>query len=267
MNDRPIGLFDSGVGGLTVMREISRLLPRENLIYLGDTGRLPYGNKSPEAIIRFSLEIGSFLANLDIKLLVIACHTASSYALDLLCKQLPIPVVGVVHCGISHLLQITQTNEVAVLGTKSTIASNLHKNLILNVSPETKVHTLACPLFVPLVEEGWLDHAATQLIAHHYLDPLLHYPIDTFLLACTHYPMLRETIQKVLGPSKFLVEPATACAKEVFSLLTQKSLLNQQKEKPRYLFYSTDAPDHFQSLASLFFGSEIPEVKLKVLSS
>ena len=267
MDERPIGLFDSGLGGLTVMREIVRLLPNENLIYLGDTGRLPYGNKSSDAIIRFSLDNSTFLLEKEIKLLIVACNTASTQALEILKQQLPVHVIGVVDCAISQLVNATKINKIAVLGTKGTIASGVHKKKILELRPKISVYPIACPLFVPLVEEGWLDHEITEAIAKEYLQTVVETQVDAALLACTHYPLIQKVIQKVLGPNILLIEPAKACAQEALQYLTAHKLLNQKSEHPDHSFYCTDAPDPFRKLASLFFGTEINEVKLKLLSS
>jgi len=267
MSRQPIGLFDSGLGGLTVLRELKRLLPHENAIYLGDTGRLPYGNRSKEAILRFSLENSSFLIEQGIKLLIVACHTASSIALQTLQDTLPIPVLGVVAPGVFRVLQTTQTNEIAILGTASTIASGAHALQIKALRADVCVHPIACPLFVPLVEEGFADHVTAEMIAHHYLDPLQKHPIDTVLLACTHYPLLERILKNVLGPNISLVEPAAACIEEVRSFLASRKLLTDQTHNGSYLFYSTESPDKFQRHASLFFGSKIESVKLKLLSS
>ncbi|MES2273384.1 MAG: glutamate racemase, partial [Chlamydiota bacterium] len=196
---RPIGLFDSGFGGLTVMREVARLLPRENLIYLGDTAHLPYGNKSPDSIYRYAFENAAFLLEKNIKLLIIPCHTACTHALSALQKQLPIPVIGVIESGVELIFETTSSFRIAVLGTSSTIASGIYPALIRSRFPNAHVYPVACPLFVPLVEEGFFNHKAAELVAESYLNPLKQQQIDTALLACTHYPLLRPIIQKTLG--------------------------------------------------------------------
>jgi glutamate racemase len=253
----PIGVFDSGIGGLTVFREISRLLPQENLIYLGDTARLPYGSKSPEAIMSYSLECASFLFNEKIKLLVVACHTASAHALDILQEEFPIPILGVVQSGFELLMETTETQRVAILGTSSTIASNIYQNLIRQHYPNAQIFPIACPLFVPLAEENLFDHKAADLIAEYYLSALTAAHIDAVLLACTHYPLLRQAIQKVLGPSVKILEPARNSAEQVRSLLSSSHLLNGQKNKPDRRFYVTDHPTRFAALAKIFLGQEI----------
>ena len=229
-----IGIFDSGIGGLTVFREVEQLLPEENLIYFADAARLPYGNKSPETVVHYTLKSAQFLLNQGIKLLIIACHTASSQALKTLQETLPIPVLGMVKPSIDLLLSATKTKRVAVLGTKSTIHSGIYQNLIPS---SITLFMIACPLFVPLVEEQFFDHKATLLIANHYLRPL--HDIDTALLACTHYPLIQKTIQQVLGPSVTIINPAVACAQLAKELLENHSLLNTKRtHNPQ--FYTTD---------------------------
>lgn len=248
------------------MRELISSLPFENLIYLGDTAHLPYGDKSKEALFQYCLENSSFLLKKNIKLLVVACHTASALILDDLQKRLPIPVIGVAKCGIDPLLEATQTNHVAILGTLGTISSQVHANQLLKKRPSIQIYPVACPLFVPLVEEGLIDHPAAQLIAEHYLSFLKSHPVDAALLACTHYPLLKKVIQKSLGSQIALIEPALKCAEVVKELLFSQELLHPPSKKAQYEFYATDFPEKFQKHATLFFGSEIGKVKMKVLS-
>jgi glutamate racemase len=255
--NKPIGIFDSGVGGLTVFREIALELPHEDLIYLGDTARLPYGNKSADAIIRYSLECADFLLEKEIKLLLVACHTASSYAIEILQEKLPLPVIGVIQPGFELLMSSTRSQRVAILGTESTIASNVYQNLIRQHYPNAHVFSVACPLFVPLAEESMFHHPAAELIAHHYLDPLKSAEIDAALLACTHYPLLRKAIQQALLPNVKVLESAASCALMARSLLADSHQLNPQNQKPRYQFFATDHPERLSSLAKTFLGHEI----------
>lgn len=254
--DRPIGLFDSGFGGLTVMREVARILPHENLIYLGDTAHLPYGNKSPQTVLQFALENSSFLVEKNIKLLIVACHTACSHALQTLQDKLPIPVIGVIQPGLELSSKFSR---IAVLGTTSTIESGIYQSLILQRSPQVTIYAKACPLFVPLIEEGFYSHPAAALIADAYLKPLKG-KIDAALLACTHYPLIRPVIQQVLGPKVTLLEPAALCAEQAKRSLLQ---LNLQTEKPTYQFYVTDDPEKFRHFGRIFFKSEIERVEKK----
>lgn len=251
--DRPIGLFDSGFGGLTVMREVARMLPRENLIYLGDTARLPYGNKSPQAVLQFALENGSFLMKKNIKLLLIPCHTACSHALESLQNELPIPVIGVIQPGVEL---VKPFHRIAVLGTTGTIEAGIYQSLIRKQNPQATIYAKACPLFVPLIEEGFYDHASAGLIAHSYLGPLKG-QVDAVLLACTHYPLIRSTLQKVLGPAVPLLEPASLCVALAREVLFKAGLLNMQKKKPIYKFFVTDDPTKFSRHGKIFFGADI----------
>ncbi|MBF8263585.1 MAG: Glutamate racemase [Parachlamydiales bacterium] len=255
--NRPIGIFDSGVGGLTVFREVVNHLPHEDLIYFGDTARLPYGSKSPEAIIRYSLECATFLLEQNIKLLIVACHTASAHALEILQEKLPIPVIGVIQPGFELLMQSTRSQRIAILGTESTIASGVYQNLIRQHYPMASIFAVPCPLFVPLAEERFFDHAAADLIAAHYLDPLKEANIDAALLACTHYPLLKRSIHKALGPSVKILESAFTCAEQAQAVLCLNHTLNPQEIKPAYRFYATDHPIRFSTLAKTFLGYEI----------
>ncbi len=256
----PIGLFDSGIGGLTVMREVVRQLPHENMIYLGDTARLPYGNKSPQAVLRYTLDGASFLLERKAKLLIVACFTASSHALEALEQKLSIPVIGVIQSGFEELMA-QAPKRVAILGTSSTIKSRVLQSLILEKSPSATIFPIACPLLAPLIEEGLSDHPATKLIIKHYLAPLHAENIDSVLLACTHYPLIRSAIQEILGPRVQLIEPAQRSALEAKERLASHGLLNLDKRVPSYEFYATDDPAKFHRLTNQFFGSEIKEVK------
>lgn len=259
MNKAPIGLFDSGFGGLTVLREVVRELPFEDVIYLGDTAHLPYGDKSPEKIRELALDNGKFLLTQGIKLLVVACHTACSHALDLLAATLPIPVVGMIQPGLEGLRKASHLNRVAILGTTSTITSQIYQNNLADLD----VLAIACPLFVPLIEEGFHNHKAAELIAREYLKPVMEHGSDAVLLACTHYPLIRSLLSQILGSQVTLVEPAERCAQEVKKRLANKNLLNLQRCSPKRTFYTTDAPKKFQSLGAAFFGQAIDRIELK----
>lgn len=261
-NQASIGFFDSGVGGLTVMREVAALLPNENLVYLGDTARLPYGNKSPSTVIRFCLENAEFLRKQRIKLLMISCHTACSHAFEILKQSLPIPVIGVTQPGFQALVNASRTNCVAILGTASTIASGVFQSLLQINFPTLEVHAIACPLFVPLVEDGLQSHAATRSIVEHYLSPLKNTQVDSVLLACTHYPLLAVAIQEFLGPSVRLIEPARFAAVEARTQLIKLNLLNPANSPPSYRFFASDDPEKFRHLAKTFFPFPIGKVEL-----
>lgn len=257
----PIGLFDSGVGGLTVLKEIVAHLPNENVIYLADTAHLPYGEKSPEAIVRYTLENGALLFQQNIKLLIIACHTASSHALKSLQKVLPIPILGVIDAGIQKLVQIKKNAQIAVLGTTRTIESGVYQSLIAKQCENIKIFPIACPLFVPLIEEGQFDPKAFSLIANHYLSPLKTESIDAALLACTHYPLIQSHIQKILGAQVTLIDPAKTVAEQAHNWLKNNHCLNPQAVPPVYQFYATDQPERFFRLSRLFFNGKVKEVK------
>lgn len=256
----PIGLFDSGFGGLTVMKELARLLPYENLIYFGDTAHLPYGNKSPETVLKYALANADFLMKQGIKLLIIPCHTACSHALEILQAKLPIPVIGVIQPGLELVKEI---DRIAILATTSTIESGIYQSLIGKINPHAKIIGQACPLFVPLIEEGFHNHPAAELIAATYLEPLRG-EVDAALLACTHYPLIRPVIQKVLGPEVELIEPALKCAEEVIRTLSQSGTLNSQRKKPSYRFFASDDPNKFRRLGKVFLGSEIEIVEKNI---
>lgn len=257
--DRPIGLFDSGFGGLTVMKEVMRLLPHENLIYLGDTAHLPYGNKSPQTVLQFTRENVSFLLKKEIKLLIVACNTACVHALDTLQKEVPIPVIGVIQPGLELILNIPR---IAILATTSTIESGVYQSLIQKHNPQAKIIAKACPLFVPLIEEGFDQHPSSTLIAESYLKHLRG-EIDAALLACTHYPLIRPVLQRVLGPEVKLLEPATLCALQAQSCLCKMNLLNPSIKMPRRKFYASDDPEKFRRLGRVFLGTEIDKVEKK----
>lgn len=243
------------------MRELAAQLPHEQLIYLGDTARLPYGNKSPDAVRGFALDNAQFLLQHHTKLLIIACHTACCHAFDVLQAALPIPVIGVTKPGVKMLVQTTKTRRVAVLGTASTIASGLFQRLIQEADPSMIVYPVACPLFVPLVEEGMHMHASTRLIVEHYLAHLRGHDIDAALLACTHYPLLAPLIQDVLGSRVRLIFPAVATALEAKAFLDRAQLLNPGKAAPQHRFFASDDPEKFQRMARVFFPQPIEHVE------
>lgn len=251
-----IGIFDSGFGGLTVLRAIQDLLPNENCVYFGDTARLPYGNKSPDTIRRYCLENLTFLLSQNIKILVIACNTACASALDEIQKICPIPVIGVIEPGVEAIIAVPEIKQVAILGTRATIASKAHENLLKAKLPHLSVMGIACPLFVPLVEEGYVDHPLAKMVMYEYLRPLKEWGADTILLACTHYPLLENDLRRELGSSVRLVNPAENCAKEVERQLKENSLLNPCGEG-KCKFYASDDPEKFRFFGPKFLHREI----------
>lgn len=261
LSSQAIGIFDSGVGGLTVMQQLMHTLPDEHLIYFGDTARVPYGNKSSQTIIRYSIENTISLLEKNIKLLVVACNTASAFALPKLRQLFNIPIIGVIDAGAEKAVDITRNNRIAVLGTKGTIQSGAYQQAIHRLAPHAFVMPIACPLFVPLVEEQWLEHPAAKLIAQEYLHPLREQNIDTVLLGCTHYPLLSSLIQEQLGQEISIVDSASTCAHHTAHLLKERNLLSSTKEGEHQYFVSDD-PEKFRSLAERLFGHASLQVNL-----
>lgn len=261
-NEQAIGIFDSGLGGLTVMDQIAKALPNEKLIYLGDTARLPYGDKSPEAITRYTIENTIFLMEQNIKLLVIACNTATAFAINKLKNIFNIPVIGVIDPGVTQALQVTKNYHIGVLGTKGTIASRAYESKILEKKPDATIISIACPLFVPLVEEGMQEHQAAQLIIEEYLSPLKKYPIDTLLLGCTHYPILKPLIQRTVGQQMTIVDSATTCADVVATTLKEKQLETPHSYPKPSQFFVTDNPEKFHLLGNRFLSTRMNHVAM-----
>lgn len=270
MNNKPIGIFDSGVGGLTVLKEVSKLLPNENIIYLGDTARVPYGIRSSETVKRYAFECVNFLMTKDIKILVVACNTVSATALSEIKKIVNVPVIGVIEPGAMSAVRITKNKKIGVIGTEATIKSNTYTKAIKFFDNEVEVFGLACPLLVPLVEEGWTKGIIAQLIIEKYLNNILDKEIDTLVLGCTHYPLLKDTIQKVMKGIS-LVDSAIETAKVVRdSLMGQESGVKNQgsrirgQEPGRMKFYVTDSVERFVSVGERFLQRKIDDIE-KVL--
>lgn len=258
----PIGVFDSGIGGLTVVREILRRLPKENIIYLGDTARVPYGTKSSRTVIAYSRSNAAFLTEKGIKLLVVACNTASAVALPFLSSELDIPVVGVIEPGAKRAAMVTRTRNVGVIGTPSTVNSSAYKKALEGISPDIVVHSKACPLFVPLADEGWTEGEVSELIARKYLEPFKVLGIDVLVLGCTHYPLLKPTIQKVVGDGITLVDSAEETAKEIERVLGENDILNTGNGTPSREYYLTDVSETFVSVAGTFLGEKIEKIEM-----
>ena len=249
----PIGVFDSGIGGLTVFKEIMQQLPMEKLIYFGDTARVPYGNKSEETVLRFSRQIVRFLKEQQVKAIVVACNTASAHALPQLEKEVDIPIIGVMKPGAKAAVECTKNHKIGVIATEGTIGSGIYTRYIRELDDEAVVTGKACPLFVPLAEEGlWVD-PVTEEIARRYLLELKDIGIDTLILGCTHYPLIRRTIAKVMGEDVSLVNPAYETAGELKKLLAQQNLLNEEEIRlgeEQYRFYVSDGADKFKIFAN-----------------
>ncbi len=249
-----IGVFDSGIGGLTVVRELTRAMPSESLVYLGDTARVPYGNKSRETVQKFSTENTLFLLHHDVKLIVIACHTATSFASSFLEKHFRHPILGVIEPGVETAMRLTRTGRVGVIGTHATIGSKAYRHAFARHHSKIKVTPVACPLFVPIVEEGWVDDPVALTIAQKYLKPLLDDKVDTVILGCTHYPLLKSTIAKVMGPRVQLIDSAQQVALKARETLRKMDLSAPRGHKPVRRFFVTDEPKHFDRLARRFLG-------------
>jgi len=263
--EAPIGIFDSGIGGLTVAHAVMQQLPRESVTYFGDTARVPYGPKSPETVRRYSLEIASFLVQQQIKTLVVACNTATAHALPALRESLTIPVIGVIEPGARAAVRATRNGHVGVIGTAGTIKSGAYERALRALEPGLRITARACPLFVPIVEEGWIDHEATRLIAREYLEPLLREEVDAVVLGCTHYPLLKAVIADVLGPDVALIDSAEETARETAAVLQNQRLTATRGDEPAHRFIASDDPLMFLQLGQRFLGDAIDGVEVKTL--
>lgn len=257
----PIGMFDSGFGGLTVMGEVQKALPKEKILYFGDTARLPYGDKSPEAIIRCSLEVVNFLLEKKIKVLVIACNTACAHAFHHIQASCPVPVVGVIQPGAEKAASSTKNGRIGVLATKGTIHSREYEKAIHALLPQAEIFPKACPLFVPLVEEHFHLHSAAKMIVEEYLREFRDLKIDTLLLGCTHYPILKPLIQDVVGDSVTIVDSATTCAEKVAAVLEIRNLRAEAEYLGAHRFFVSDDPDKFRKQGPIFLGRIIESVE------
>lgn len=265
IKDSAIGVFDSGVGGLTVAREIMRQMPNERIIYFGDTARVPYGSKSQNTIIRYSRQIIRFLRTKKVKAIVVACNTASAYALDTIEAELDIPIIGVVKPGAKVAVEATKNGKIGVIGTEGTINSGIYSEFIHKRKQDITVVGKACPLFVPLVEENWIKDSVTDEVAKRYLSKLKESGIDTLILGCTHYPLLRSTVRKMIGDNVTLVNPAYETALELKVLLEEHNMINTSNytfDGSRYEFYVSDAADKFKQFANSILPYDIETTKL-----
>ncbi len=261
-NKGPIGIFDSGIGGLTVLKEIVRALPGEATLYLGDTARLPYGTKSEETVVKYSIENTRFLLKYNIKLLVVACNTASAVSLGELRNQFSIPIIGVIEAGARAASRVTKNGKVGIIGTETTVSSGAYTKAIRAINSDIDTFGQACPLFVPLVEEGWIDDSVTLSVAERYLGGLKNKGIDTLVLGCTHYPLLKGIIQKVMGDGVRLIDSAEETATEVKEALSRLNLLAAvPASASNRRFFVTDVPRRFEEQGSRFLGEKIGKVE------
>jgi len=257
---RPIGIFDSGVGGLTVVHEVFERLPNESIVYFGDTARVPYGTKSPQIVEKFTLQDILFLMQQNIKLLVAACHTVSSVVLDRLIQKFHLPILGVVEPGIKAALKVTRNNRIGVIGTRATILSGTYRMKMEERREDITVISQACPLFVPLAEEGWLNGDVTHHIASIYLEPMKKQEVDTLILGCTHYPLLKSVIGDVLGKDVLIIDSAEETAKRVAERLRVVGMENETGREPTHQFFVSDIPHQFREVGERFLGVNLGSV-------
>jgi len=261
-SSRPVGVFDSGIGGLTVAQEIMRQLPAESIVYFGDTARVPYGPKSPDSVRRYSREIASFLRQQDVKAIVVACNTATAHALADLRETADIPVIGVVEPGARAAVRASRGGHIGIVGTAGTVRSGAYERAIQALLPGARVTARACPLFVPLVEEGWIDHAVTRAVAEEYLAPLLADGMDTLVLGCTHYPLLKPLLCAIVGRDVALIDSAAETAGELGRLLRERQLEAPEGTVASHRFVASDDPLQFLQLGQRFLGNAIEGVEI-----
>ena len=264
LKEAPIGVFDSGVGGLTVAREIMRQIPEERIVYFGDTARVPYGSKSTDTLIRYTRQIIRFLKTRGVKAIVVACNTASAVALEAVKDELDIPIIGVVRPGARVAVQATKNKKIGIIGTETTVNSKMYVKLIQELLPDAEVIGKACPLFVPLVEEGWTKDPVTEEVARRYLADLQKSDIDSLILGCTHYPLLRHMVGEIMGDSVTLVNPAYETALELKALLEREGIANDGENKNfenPYEFFVSDAADKFKVFANSILPCDVTSIK------
>jgi len=257
---RPIGVFDSGLGGLTAVRELFQVLPLESIVYFGDTARLPYGTKSRETVTRFSLEIANFLVRQNVKCLLVACNTASSYALDTLSRRLDVPVVGVIEPAARAAVAASPHGRIGVLGTLATVSSRAYPDAIARLAPAAEVISRACPLFVPMIEEGWIEHPVLRQVALEYLVEMQGADLESVILGCTHYPLIAPLLQSLLGPAVRLVDSGAEAARATAALLHERGQLGAGP--PRHHFFLSDERLQFQRVAESFLGRSLPQTTI-----
>ncbi len=258
--EKPIGVFDSGIGGLTVVKRIASMLPQESIVYFGDTARVPYGSKSNQTVIEYSMQDARFLINKNVKALVVACNTVSSVAIKDLKKNFNVPVIGMIEPGAAMAVKETKLGRIGVIGTRATVNNKAYSNEIKKINDEIFVYEKACPLFVPLAEEGWIEHNAVYEIAEEYLHELRELEIDTLVLGCTHYPILSEVIQKVIGEKVKLIDSGIAAAEVVKTELARIGFETNSHIEGKQSFYVSDIPVKFKEVAELFLGKKITDV-------
>jgi len=257
----PVGIFDSGIGGLTVVKELEQILPNENLIYFGDTARVPYGSKSNETVIEYSKQDAKFLLNKNVKMIIVACNTASSVSLNVLRKSFDVPIVGMIEPGVKAAIEKTKNGRIGVIGTHATINNKAYSKELHKQNKKLQVYEKACPLFVPLAEEGMTDHPATKLIAEEYLAELKKKKVDTLILGCTHYPILSKVIQEVMGNDVTLIDSGKAASSIVENYLHGRGLRNESHQIGKREYYVSDLPQKFKTIANTFLGRPIKDIR------
>lgn len=260
MQKLAIGMFDSGVGGMTVFKEVKELLPHEHIIYFGDTARVPYGNKSPQMVTKYALESALFLLTKGIKLLIIACNTSSAFALQILQRRMPVPVIGVISPGATEAVRHTKSGRVGVIGTRTTIKSMAYERSIRKLNANMEVFSRACPLFVPIVEEGLEHDEIARLMAEKYLGDLRETGIDVLVMGCTHYPVLEDVIRQTMGSGVEIVHSGKETAKEAFKILEERDLFNK-RGRGKYEYFVTDSPESFHEIGGRIVGEALTHVK------
>lgn len=258
--EKPIGVFDSGIGGLTVVKRIASVLPKESIVYFGDTARVPYGSKSNETVIEYSIQNAKFLLNKNVKAIVVACNTASSVAIPKLKELFHVPIISMIEPGSKMALKATRSGKIGIIGTRATVGNKAYSREIHLHNPEAEVVEQACPLFVPLAEEGWHESEAARLIAHEYLEPLRQAGVDTLVLGCTHYPLLAGVIHQTIGEDVELIDSGIAAAEIVREELNRIGLSTNSHAMGRMEFYVSDIPSTFAKIAALFLERDIPHV-------
>lgn len=261
LSNAPLGVFDSGVGGLTVVRALMDLLPNESIVYLGDTARVPYGSKSPDTIRKFSIEDSQFLVSRGVKAIVVACNTATAHALPTLREKFQLPIIGVLEPGVEATLSDPNCQRVGIIGTAGTIRSHAYQHELAMHRPDLQIMAEATPLLVPLIEEDWIDHPATKMVVREYLKPLLDKGMDTLVLGCTHYPLLKPLLSKILNNKVRLVDSALTCAEHVKRMLVEKKLERTDKAKPKLEVFVTDLSEHSETLAKRFLHADFGRVQ------
>ncbi|MCX6150757.1 MAG: glutamate racemase [Ignavibacteriales bacterium] len=259
--EKPIGVFDSGIGGLTVVKRIISILPLENIVYFGDTARVPYGSKSNSTVIEYAIQDAKFLLNKNVKVIVVACNTVSSVALSELRNRFSVPVIGMIEPGALMAIENTKSGKIGVIGTSATINNKAYSKEINRLDPKARVFEKACPLFVPLAEEGWIDHPATYLIAEEYLQEIKEQDIDTLVLGCTHYPILAKVIRQVVGDKVTLIDSGIAAAKVLASELDRTNLHTNANSLGLQDYFVSDIPQKFKEISEIFMGRTLEHIK------